>query len=268
MPTISEDAVVFRANLAEHLYAHFQQVDEDSTATVFAKTFTYHSTQPDFQSDAGHFETLLLQNPESNTDVTFKDCIVQEIVFSVEPRGELQASIGHNSRGSGSSTNDYTGTTTRASTNTFHFTGMGEHSVNGTAFNPVGPVEITCTQLVTPVGVDSAGDGRFETFLLTDKRATLKAKINFDSVARDLKYNFVNDQPVNIIVGWGTKSTDGATNVGSVAGDLNFSGSAKITSWKEDLSEAYAVDIEAEFYGTSSASPITIILADGVDKSW
>jgi len=274
MPTIGEDGVVFKANLSDQLYQHFQNV-EDVTGGDEPKIFSYHATQPDFVASAGYFEQLVLQNIDADSDVGFKDCVAQEITFSVEPRGELQFSTTHNSRGSGSANLEYTGTATRVSTGSYHFTSISEKSVNGVAFNPIGPIEITCSQVVQPIGIDSTGNGKFETFLLSDKSATFKAKINFDQAARNLKHNFVNDQPVNILFGWGTASTSPSVEVGSADGDLHFSGSAKVTSWKEDLSEAYGIDVEFAFYGLQTAgadgrttSPLEVRMADGIVKGY
>jgi len=268
MPTIGEDVVVFKANFSDQLYAHFQSVTEEAT-TPYKKTFVYHATQPDFTTNAGFFETLVLENPDGNqTDVVFKDVITQEMTATVEPRGELQLSLSHVSRGSGSASLSYVGNTTRAVTDTYAFTGLTDHHFNGVAFNPIGPIEVTSTQTITGVGVDAAGDGRFQTYLLTDKKATFKAKINFDKVARDMKFNFVNDRPVTMLLGWGTSGRQFTTPVGSVDGDLNFSGSIKLTSWQEDLSQAYAVDIEGEFLGSQTKSPLEVIFADGVDHAY
>jgi len=268
MPTISESGTAFKANLAEYFYSVFQQVTE-AAGTPYKKTFTFHDTQPDFASDAGHYETLIIDNPEASTDQLYRDCILSELTLSVEPGGELMFDANYVSRdASGSYASSYTGTVTRTATSPFTFSNIVRRTVNvndagASSFTPIGQISVVIGQEVLTHGVDGSGDGRFETFMMPYKYAKGSMVIAFDSVSRGLRTAMQEDYTVDFNLAWG-----GGT-AGDTDGDLDFSGPTKITSWKQEPDEQYKVNVEFEFTADDAADePLDVILADAVDKTW
>ena len=270
LPKITQSGeTVFKSSLANHLYSFCQQVTEGET-TPFSKTFTCHDTQPAFTSNAGFFRTIVLQNPEASTDLAFKDCVANQITFTLDgPKGELMYDVGFTSRGSGSAAHNHTGTIYRVGSGSFSYEDMDRHTVaiNGgeaKVFQPVGAITMAFTQDIIGVGVDSAGDGRVESYLLTNKAGTLSCEMNFDHRARTLKHAKDNDYAVVWNIGWGNVTP------GTDDGDLDFAFSSKITSFKENFGgDVYTCDIECAIGAPDNTGELfTIVMADAIDKGW
>lgn len=266
-PKITESGVVFRQNLARQFYSLFQNVTEVSGSGGYKKTFTFHDTQPDFTSDAGFFETFVINNPIADKDQMFKDVITQEIALSMEPRGELSFSTNYVARGQGTVDSTYSGSLSRECTSTYKYSKLARKTVNiddagAESVNLLGPVNITLSQTVKPVGVASGATGDFETYMLGGggKTVVVSMQINFDSLALDLKDAFTNDKTVDLDLAWG-----GAT-AGDTLGDLSFTAPMKVKSWSQTMGEDYLVDIEFECVADDSNDElIEVIFTDSTE---
>jgi len=249
-------------NPIDHLlHAFFQSVTEGAT-TPFDKTFVLHSTQPDFSVSAGHFLTLIEHKGAAESwKVGSSICSSLNLTLSV---GELlQFSAEMMGMGSVTSNSSPSGTYTRSQGNKWHFEdldiftvdfGAGAQALTLTGF------DISLTQELTPVGPD--GSGSYQTFHLSQKLGTFKLNTLEDVNTVTAMTNASADTAVTARIGWGNATP------GTDDGDFDIQFTGKIENVVPGNDDLRQTEISGRIAATGATSPITIVMANAVDRTW
>lgn len=269
MPLLSLDMPVARSEFLDLFLASFFQKVAEEELTPFAKTFTLpvsgETQQPDFSSDAGYFFTLFERHPTASRSRKLPDCISQSLTLSAEPSGKIKLVAAMVGRGAVDPTSDPTGIWTRYSSVGFHYAALARQTVDfGAGVEPIalkGPWEIALTQTVSKEGQDS---GNFENYGLTERGGTFKIPIQDDANVMTAYANAVAGTALTINLGYGNVTP------GSDDGDLDFTFTGKLTEEIEREKDGImSAALVGELHGSDkSTSPITIIHANAIDRTW
>ena len=262
------DHIVRKKQAAVLIYSMMQAVSEAAT-TPYAKTFTFHDTQPDFTANAGCFLTACLKAPVASKSLKLRDLIAQSLTLKCSPGGLLTMSAELVGRGAMVRDGNPSGTWTvqdaasTAAMNFYPFEKMDRYSFDfGSPVSPaVGAWELNLTANRTPIG-QSAGDR--QSFALSKNGGTFKGSFLWNSDTHVFFTNHPLGTACEIRLGWGNATA------GTVDGDLDFVVYGVIESVEMNPADAQMIDITMKLGGSISGSkePATIILADAVDKAW
>lgn len=257
--TITGDAK--KKTLASFLYGVIQNVAEAAT-TPYEKTYTFSSTQPDFTANAGWFGTFIAKQGSSQS-IKLRDVICNELTLTCNPddgQGRLQMVANCVSRGSATtSSNPNTGSLARYSQDFFYFHDLKTCTVGGSAISPLG-ITINIKNNATPVSVDTATAGDFLTYALPLYEVTVTIKAIWTSTVYTQQVSHLSaSTPTPIILTWGTDNADGY---------LNWTIYGTCTASPDAYDPVKAVDLtyRATYDGTNQ--PLTVVLADAIDRAW
>lgn len=266
MPEIGIEGDVKLEEAADFLYSALQSVTEE-VATPFKKTFIFHATQPDFAANAGFFRTIAIADPTVGEDRVIADCITKSVTFSCAPDdqgGRLRFSETLVGRGAIvlNQTLVTSGWLRKAQTH-LYFHDIVRATLNVNAAGVINlqlkdGFEITITQnAVRGIGQSS---GEIETFSISDQMITAKINIGKDTTWKTCRDGWDSDFKVVLNLAWG------GGIAGDTTGDLDFTINGKFTSVTQDDDEALGGDIEIEGLKDGATEPVTVILADNVDR--
>lgn len=246
------------------LFAHFHNVTEGAT-TPFEKTFTFNTSQPIFPSNGGHFMSIVEKDPASSKSTTMKDCISQEITMSLAKGEPLKVTQNWVGRGLPSVTTDPSGTLTapaegdlwwekQVSIATCDF-GSGAISFFLESF------ECKLTYELSMIGQDS---GDFKTFGLGEPAGEWTMTVMKDTDFHTAMANHASNTPVDVRVGWGNGTP------GTDDNDLDFAIHGKISTIERDKAGVLTGTFGGPILGSDDGStqPITIIMANALDRTW
>ena len=267
LPKFSVNLSMLRkTDIAFLLYSFFQQVTEGAS-TPFSKAFTFHTTQPDFSANAGAFFTAILKSPIASSSWKIIDAICTKLNFKVSPGGLLSCTADFTGRGAVSFVSNPSGTWTIGADNFYNFEDIARMTYNfaGAISPQIGALEIELTQDIITVGQDATAHA-CKNFGLTKKGGTVKGSLIYDANTKLLEGYSAAGTPGTMRLGWGNATA------GTVDGDLDFAISTvlKPGSVKLNHADALMVDFEGIIAGDVSAAlqPITVTLADAVDRTW
>jgi hypothetical protein len=250
------------------LASHFQYVVEGA-ATPYKKTFTYHATQPDFTANAGYFLTGLLKMPIASQSIKAKDLIGSALNFKCAPGGVLQVGADLTGRGALTLTSNPSGTwsvLSPASTtamNYYPFEKIDRYSINfaGAVSLGVGAFEINLTKELKPMGQAS---GVNQSWALSKYGGTFKGSFIWNADAAIFLSSYPAGTACAINISWGNVTP------GTVDGDLDFAIYGVLNKASINPADALMIDAEFEIAGSvgGTIQPITVIIADAVDKAW
>lgn len=262
MPKLSISNAHARTNdLALIFYLFFQNVTEGAS-TPFSKTFTFHSTQPDFTANAGCFASAIVKMPGSSLCLKMNDVICEHLNIKCDPGGRLMYTADLVGRGAVTLNSNPSGTWTIADDEFYYFEDMAAFSHNfGGAVSPVlsGGWELDLTQKMTPSGQDS---GNFQTWAIGEYGGTFKATWVWNT--NTMPTAFAAGTPGSISLRWGNATP------GTVDRDLSFAMYGVLEEAPINHGDVISQDITLKIAGDVSAAtqPITVILADAQDKLW
>ena len=261
------------ANLAKlteldfFLYAHFQNVVE--ALTPFGKTFTFPATQPDLSADAGFFATWFERYQASTTSWKVLDAISKQLTISGEPGDDQRLKVSQEwmSRGvpSDSFTSNPSGTWTRSSNQFFYIDDIARATIDfgagAVGVSLTGSFEVVLTQDVIPVGQD--GSGSFENFAIVNRVNTFKITILKGAASETAFANWKAGTAIDVNLGWGNVTP------GTDSGDLDITYHGKIEKCVVNNGDVQGVEITGTILAlTRTSEPITILIANGIDRSW
>ncbi len=247
------------------LYNVVQKVTEGAT-TPFDKTYTFdQTTQPDFTADAGHFLTVFDRNPISGESDVVKDVITESLVISCAPGEYLKFTSNFIGRGAPAHNSTPSGTWTRSPNDFWHFNDISVASANfgsPVALDLTGPFEIAMQYTPFMVGQDS---GDFKTFGLVERQYTWKVTVNHSTFTDTAKTAFDAGTQGAFRIGWG-HATPGTDD-----GDLDFAWNGIITNEPVKITSEGIEQLELSGIivgANATTDPLTIIMANAVDRAW
>lgn len=252
------------------LHAFFQNVVE-GVGTPFSKTFTLPQIPPDLSvitalDDPGQLLTFIERYTIANQSTKIKDCICKSLVLTLPVGERLKLSANFVGRGLTDFTSDPSGTFTREEPSHFHFEDLARFTIDfgggAQVIVPTGDTEIKLAADVLPVGAD--GSGNFQNFAyLLNRVLEFSLVINRDAQVVTAKANWVGDIPITVNFAWGNASP------GTVDGDLDFTFTGKIDKVEENNDDVSGAVITGKILAPIAATaPITIIMANDLDRSW
>lgn len=265
-PLISIPSVEAKQGLLDYfLHLLFQNVTEGAV-TPYSKTFTILDTQPDFTANAGMFATFWEKFGSSSTSRRAIDVICKSITLSCAPGEPLMVSAELIGRGAVQESVTLTETWTRPADSFWYWEQIDRATANVVSernLNLQG-FEITLTHAALPYGNDGSGD--FETFGITNWELTFKLKIGentADNIRQELQVAWKAGTNGSYRIGWGNAAP------GTDDGDLDFAWTGRITKITSHLEDILGFDVEGKILTTvTTSSPITIIMANAIDRSW
>lgn len=263
MPKITLSCPRARKNdLALLLYMFFQSVTEAAT-TPYSKIFIAHATQPDFSVNAGCFSSIIVKGPITSKSRKINDCICTKLNLKVSPGGLLSWTADIVGRGAVILNSNPSGTWTFSADSFYAFESMARATYNfGAAASPVtGAFELELNREVFDVGQSG---GNFATFGLGKFSGTLKGSLIYDTNTDALQAAFVAATAGTINYAWGNATP------GTVDGDFDITAYGALKKVEFNHSDKTMLDYELDLAGVSPATtqPITITMADAVDKTW
>lgn len=262
MPTFTIAGVANRSDMADLLAMVFQNVTEAATSP-YKKTFTYSGTQADYTSDAGYFYTFIDRNPTASTSWKMVDCIAKSGTFDIDRNGFVNYSLEMVGRGAPSVVSNPSGTWTLASQSFWDYESVARATINfGSGAQDIifEKMSFSFSHDIVPVGFDS---GDFQTYGITNRDLGFTITTLRDAQTTTAVTNADGNTAVTINLAWGNATA------GTDDGDLDFTGTGKITAVKPEHSEILSTEFSGKFLAADETSePITVILADDTDKSW
>lgn len=240
------------------LYSHFQAVTEGSDP--FQKVFIYHATQPDFTANAGCFMTGIVKMPVASNSFKFKSMVCPTFTLKATPSGVLTISSDLMGKGPVVLDCNPSGTWLIADDDFFYFESPAAYTYDfsGAVSPGVGEWELTPSMVVTPIGQSS---GECQSYGLSKYGGTFKGSFQWNGTTQDFFTNLPLGTAVTITITYGSDGVDGYLNfvIHGVleAVDLNYGDTLMI-----DATVKIAGDV------SGSIQPLTITLADAVDKGW
>lgn len=248
-----------KKTLASMLYGVIQNVSE-AVGSPFEKTYTFSNTQPDFTANGGWFGTFIAKQGSSQS-YKVVDVIVPELTLTCNPddgqgRMQMNAScIGRGGITSGSNPN--TGVLARYSQDFYYFHDIKTCTIDGNAIVPLG-VSITIKNNATPIGTNNSG--KFLTYALPSYEVTGTIKAVWDSNSLTMQgYNLAAASAVPIVLTWGTDNNDGYLTF-TIYGNIDYSPDTY------DPVKGIDINFHALYDGTNA--PLTVVLADAIDRAW
>lgn len=264
MPKLSMTLYALKDQFDLFLAAFFQNVSEGAT-TPFAKTFTPHATEPDFSSDAGYFFTIFEYNPETGTTWKITDAVISKLTVTCAQRDMLKLQVEWVGRGLTSFTSDPTGTWTRSdnelTTDYFHWEDISTATINfgagAQAVTFINPIELSFQHDVVGKGHAS---GQVTNYALVNRAYTFKLPIDKDAQAESALVNYAGDTAVTVSLRWGAGTADG---------DVTFDFTGKIETAPTENGDIQSQGLTGSILApNTSTTPITIIEANAIDRTW
>lgn len=251
------------------IYAMMQACTE-GVATPYIKTFTIADGQPDFSASAGMFITAFERFYTASKSRKIKDAIMKSLTLRLEPGGRLMVSGELMGRGAMVENANPSGTWARSDSNSADF--FWFHNINrctldtGSGATPVrltGPLEVTFSNDAEPFGSD--GSGNTESVAIVNWNIGLKMQIQDDptvNIRNPLEVAHRLGSVCTLELGWGT-------NPPAADGDLEITATFQITDVSPDSANVLGLELTG-LIGTSAigTSPITIIMANAIDRVW
>lgn len=252
-------------DIAHLFYSVVQNVSE-AALTPFDKTFTWSATQPAFQSNAGWFATVAEAGPTLAQSIAATDMIGTRLNLKCAPGQRLMYAWDLMGRGAINYTYDLSspGTTTRSAAEYFHFEDITVCTVNSVELYPTN-IDITWQNNAIPVSVDptNPGTGKCRDFALgtgNGYECFGKLRVLWDGNSQDLQQLLVSGStPLAYAVNWGVAGTDGHLGIALTATVRNA------TIIPGDVREA---EIDFVTMTNSGNAPISVVVADAIDRSW
>lgn len=275
LPVIPMSGDCKKDELAHFLFAHFQNVTEGET-TPFDKTFIYPATQPDFVADAGHFMTIFSRKPDASKSFKVGDCIINKLVFTIDPRGMLKISPEWMSRGPVDYTSNPSGTWARTAnavnTDFFHFNGDGtkagivRFTINDgseSTIIPSGTITLSLEQTFMASGT-GAPSSTVDSFAILNRVGTLSFVAEHGAMTTTIKNARANNTLCTFNLGWGNATP------GDDDGDLDITVKGKVTEVDDAHDDILGINCTVELVGSNTdlADYVTIVMADAIDRSW
>jgi hypothetical protein len=250
-----------KATLASFLYAVIQNVSE-AAGTPFEKTYTFGNTQPDFTADGGWFGTLIIKQGSSQSQ-KIRDMICSELTLTCDPdngQGRMQMVANIIGRGAPLPTsNPNTGVLAKYAQTFYHFHDLKTCTVGGSAVVPLS-ITINIKNNAVPVGVNLVTAGDFLTYAIPKYEVNVTLKAHWDSISYALQYGHTTaSTPTPIILTWGTDNADGYLN-------WTIYGTQIASPDNYDPVKALELNFKATYDGTNA--PLTVVLADLIDRAW
>ena len=258
------------------LYSVLQNVSEGAT-TPYAKTYTLTATQPDFTANAGMFMTFWEVVAIASKHHKIKDVICKKLTLTVDPSngfGRMRFQADFVGRGLPTAntpasfwTANRTGTQARSAETFFYFHDIVLFQAGGVDLNP-GMIKYEFSNNAEPVSVDTARLAEFKGFVLGSPSWDIKATYRclWDTNAEALRDDIGTEGVVAWVLRWGNATP------GTVTGDLQVTHRGQVLKSPMVFETLNMVDFEVTgvYDGTTlpAANPLTIILADGVDRAW
>ncbi len=248
-------------------YLAMQNVSEDSTAP-FGKTFTFSTSQPNFQSNAGLFVTAIERDPSGTSSYKGKDMIAQTLTYSLTPDEPLKLTMTLQGIGTPEGTSDPSGTWSRTigATTAAYFWQADFDTIeidfgSGTANFHLEEFELTISHELSKIGQNNSGD--FQTFGMGKRSAMFKIKAVKDSDWNNVYANWKGNTAITMRIGSGSSSPGGAT------ADLDFAFRGKIDAGAQINDTMLKGEFSGEILDTDSGTAgLTIIVATGSDRTW
>lgn len=261
-PTFTMNGIV-RNSIDHILHAHFQTVTE-GIATPWDKTFVWHTTQPDFSANAGSYYTVIEQYPTASRSWKAHSAICSKVTLSVAPGDVLKFSADWIAMGNPTYNANPTGTYTREQGNIWHFEDIDLFTVDFGA----GPVnltlmgyEVTFTQNVVPLSPN--GTGSYQSWAVLNKRGTFKFSVLKDANTQTFMTNVeAGTKLTGVRLGWGNAVP------GTDDGDFDIQFVAKVEKVIMEGADITMGTIEGSLVDDDGTSPVDLILANGLDRTW
>lgn len=266
MPKFPLEMFAKKEELAEVFYGSIQSVVEGTT-TPYDKTYTFLDTQPNFQADAGYFFTFIERDPAASKSTKVIDAIVQNLTLNLAGDEPLKLNAGCIGKALPAIDSDPSGTWTRNNpTNLFFRSDVDICTINfgGGAVNfHLHELELAFNWEV--IGVGQSGGGGFDTYMLGSPTFTFKIAVVKDADWETAMANHAAGTAIDCRVGWGNVSP------GTDDGDLDFAWHGKIdgpAGAEKEHDDPMVGVLTGKMLDDGATEPITVVMADAVDKAW
>ena len=271
-PLFSMACPVKRLDAAKWMYLAFQNVSE-AAGTPFLKTYTWMTTQPDFQSDAGIVFALASKGlQDASSGIQIGDALCKRVVFKCSRDandGLLMVNADWIARGPAAPTYNSTGVITEIAQTFYHFDSINAVLIEGMAAYP-SDVEIEFVLDIVPYSIAGGATAtQFLTYVIRDYKALMKIKCLWTTDAfatfNKLAPRSDNDSaPIEaaVVLQWGSAAAEGY---------LGFSGNTIVLPSSRIVDGSpreIQFDLECVRNVTGALEPITGYCADAVDRIW
>lgn len=261
IPSCSIKSVALKQELALWLYLLFQNVVETGT-TPYSKLFTFPTSGPAFESNAGKFITLFGKSPFASGSEKITSMICNNLSLSLSAGaddGNLAFTAGMIGKAF-SRTSTPSGTWTKTTDARFNFHDFNVCTLDGSAII----LESFKLDLITTMLAKGAsGTGSFQTFVMAGQEATATLSGLWDASTRAGLTALDSGAEVTFILSWGTVATDGY---------LNITMHGIITAGAPEEGDARLVNLTIKGIRDVSAAPddepVAITLVDTKHWTW
>ena len=251
-----------RNSVDQFMYSIFQSVTE-GIATPWDKTFIWHATQPDFSvATTGHQFTVWEDNGGAD-GWKAHSALVQGLTLSCQPGEFLNYSADMRALGTVAQNSDYTGTAVREQGNKWHFEDIDRFTIDfggGAQTMVLMGFEVNLSQEITPISPDGAGS--FLTVALAKKRGTFSIEALFDANTITGGTNITTDTAITVNLGWGNAVP------GTDDGDMDLTFKGKLENLEPTNNDTLSTTFTGDIVTTDATSPITVVMANGLDRTW
>jgi hypothetical protein len=247
--------------LTHFLAGFFQNVSEGAT-TPYAKTFTPHATQPDFTTDAGFFYSIFERDPVASRSGKMVDAIIASLTLSCEEGGRLMYSAEFHGRGAVAETSNPSGTWTISTSTFWRWHELAIATINFGAGAQAIHMRKFEIKLIQELLMNGHSGGDFETFLLGTRTPEFTIELTKDAQAASAKSNLRSDTAISVRIGWGNGTP------GTASGDLDIQFTGKLTEVPNEKGGILSCPCKGKILGATAAAPITVVLADAVDRGY
>lgn len=265
MPSLMLKGDAKVGDLAHFLYAVIQN-ESEAIGSPFLKTFTFPATQPDFTAiaaitQAGWLGTFIEKHPLASQSSKMADAIGTELTLSCDPdagMGRLQMAGKFIGRGQWVTSATGAGSHARSAQTFFYFHDINVFSYAGVALNPLS-VEVKISQPRTK-GVSTNLTGDVLTYAIPEYVITAKFKVLWNAAAKGIKNQWGLEYNQPLIISWGSATP--------ATGYLNIAINAELLKAPTVIGDLNAIEFEVQGVWNGATKPVTILLADGVDRTW
>lgn len=261
--TITGDARLTEIDL--FLYSWFESVTEGAS-TPFQKDFICATGDTDYVANAGLFFTVIMRDPTASNSWKIKDCVVQNLQFTLAKGERLKYKAELVGRGGVINTsNPNTGAWTNSADTFFHFLKFVRYKLDFGAglLTPIlTGFDLNFTRDLILSGYDGAGNASRHVFI--NRKMTFDISAHKDGNSITALTNAKADTALSTIqLGWGSGTP------GSASGDLNFQGTGKIYTVHKVAQATADFKITGEFLSASSAATaLTVTESNATDRGW
>ena len=270
MPGFSVTGPANHNTLDHFLNSYFQNVTETAT-TPFGKTFTPHTTQPNFVTAAAvadcHLSTWFIWDPVAGDGRRVKDVLCQTLVITGEVGQPIKITATMVGNGAPDLDQTISGTWTRATTtDLWYFEDLDRASLDfggGSVNVLLQSFEFTFSRSVIAVG-QGDGTGGFSLYGLSGRDLAAKIKVVKDADWNTAVTNFTTDTAISGRIGIGNATA------GTDDGDLDFVFRGKATSTPVAYEDIMYGELNMRLLESNDGAtkPITIVMANALDRTW